>query len=99
MDDALNRERLATTLGRGVASGLAGTVVMTGFQRYVEMPLTKRKESYAPADMVQRLLPIRLRFLALRALRHRQREAIRALALAKPASAIPLVGRLSTRQT
>lgn len=61
MDDASSREGLATTLGRGVVSGLAGTVVMTGFQKYVEMPLTKRKESYAPADMVQRLLPIKPR--------------------------------------
>ncbi len=61
MDDASNRAGLATTLGRGVVSGLAGTVVMTGFQKYLEMPLTRRKESYAPADMVQRLLPIKAR--------------------------------------
>ena len=36
-------------LGRGVLAGLAGTVVMTVFQRLVEMPLTSREDSYAPA--------------------------------------------------
>ncbi|MCA1712008.1 MAG: hypothetical protein LC789_10410 [Actinobacteria bacterium] len=45
-------------LGRGVLSGLAGTVVMTAFQRYVEMPLTKRPDSFAPANIGEKLLPI-----------------------------------------
>lgn len=47
-----------TTIGRGALSGLAGTVVMTAFQKYVEMPLTGRGESYAPAKLVEKLLPI-----------------------------------------
>ncbi len=40
-------------LGRGVLAGLAGTVVMTAFQRLVEMPLTSRADSYAPARLVE----------------------------------------------
>jgi len=49
---------LSTTLGRGTAAGLAGVFVMTAFQRLVEMPLTGRKESYAPADLVMKLSPL-----------------------------------------
>jgi hypothetical protein len=49
---------IATTLGRGMLSGLAATVVMTAFQKYVEMPLTGRGESDAPAKLVEKLLPI-----------------------------------------
>ncbi len=45
-------------MGRGAVAGLLGAVVMTGFQRLVEMPLTGRKESYAPASLVTTLLPI-----------------------------------------
>lgn len=52
-------ERLAATLGRGMAAGLAGTVVMTAFQKLVEMPLTGRADSYAPADLAEKLLPLR----------------------------------------
>ncbi len=48
-------DSLATTLGRGLTAGLAGVTVMTAFQRLVEMPLTGRKESYAPADLVTKL--------------------------------------------
>ena len=48
-------EPLTASLARGVFSGLAGTVVMTGFQRWVEMPLTGRSESYAPAEFAERL--------------------------------------------
>ena len=48
----------ATVLGRGVLAGLAGTVVMTAFQRLVEMPVSQRKESYAPADFAEKLLPV-----------------------------------------
>ncbi len=47
------------TAGRGVLAGLAGTVVMTAFQKLVEMPLTGRDDSYAPADFAERVLPIR----------------------------------------
>ena len=45
-------------IGKGALAGLAGTVAMTAFQLLVEMPLTGRKESYAPADLVTRLLPV-----------------------------------------
>jgi hypothetical protein len=31
---------------------------MTAFQKFVEMPLTGRKDSYAPADFAQKILPI-----------------------------------------
>ncbi len=51
----------ATLLGRGVVAGLAGTGVMTAFQRLVEMPLTGRPDSFAPADVAQRVLPVRPR--------------------------------------
>lgn len=43
---------------RGMAAGVAGTVVMTAFQKFVEMPLTGRETSYAPADFAERILPI-----------------------------------------
>ncbi|MBA3422551.1 MAG: hypothetical protein H0U12_11820 [Thermoleophilaceae bacterium] len=45
-------------MGRGALAGFLGAVVMTAFQRVVEMPLTGRKESYAPASLVTTLLPI-----------------------------------------
>jgi len=45
-------------MGRGVAAGVAGTAAMTAFQLLVEMPITGRKESYAPADLVMKLLPV-----------------------------------------
>jgi hypothetical protein len=45
-------------IGRGVVAGIGGTVVMTAFQKLVEMPLTKRSESYAPADFAERITPI-----------------------------------------
>ena len=50
---------LPVVLGRGVAAGLAGTAVMTAFQLLVEMPMTRRKESFAPAELAMRLLPVR----------------------------------------
>ena len=46
---------IAPAVAIGAASGLAATAVMTVFQKYVEMPLTQRRESYEPANMVQRL--------------------------------------------
>jgi len=52
------RAPLSQTIGRGIVAGLAGTAVMTAFQKFVEMPLTGRKDSYAPADFAQKLLPI-----------------------------------------
>ena len=48
----------AAILRRGVAAGLAGTVVMTAFQRLVEMPLTGRSDSYAPANFAEKVLPL-----------------------------------------
>ena len=53
-----DKESLSTTLGRGMAAGVAGTVVMTAFQKLVEMPLTGRGDSYAPADLAEKLLPL-----------------------------------------
>jgi len=53
-----NSESLSTSLGRGLAAGLVGTGVMTAFQRFVEMPLTHREESYAPAELAMKLLPL-----------------------------------------
>lgn len=37
---------------------MAGTVVMTAFQTLVEMPLTGRADSYAPAAFAERVLPV-----------------------------------------
>ena len=48
----------ADVLLRGVLSGLAGTVVMTAFQKLVEMPLSKRGESFAPANLAEKVTPI-----------------------------------------
>ena len=45
------------TVGRGIVAGVGGTVVMTAFQKFVEMPLTRRPESYAPARFAQRVTP------------------------------------------
>ncbi len=52
---------MAAAIAIGAAAGLAGTVVMTAFQKLVEMPLTGRSESYEPANMVQRLTGVRPR--------------------------------------
>ncbi len=49
---------LQSRLARGVLAGLAGGAVMTTFQRFVEMPLTGRGDSYAPAALVTKLLPL-----------------------------------------
>ena len=46
------------TIGRAVVAGVAGTAVMTAFQKFIEMPLTGREDSYAPAEFAQRILPI-----------------------------------------
>ena len=48
----------AEMVGRGVLAGLAGTVVMTAFQKFVEMPLTGRGDSNAPADLAEKVLPV-----------------------------------------
>jgi hypothetical protein len=48
----------AAALGRGTAAGLAGTLVMTAFQELVEMRVTRRGDSYAPADLVEAATPL-----------------------------------------
>ncbi len=53
-----DRPSTASVLGRGVLAGLAGAVVMTAFQKLVEMPLTQREDSYAPAAFAEKLLPV-----------------------------------------
>ena len=49
---------LQATIGRGVVAGVAGTAVMTAFQKFVEMPLTGREESFAPANFASKILPL-----------------------------------------
>ncbi len=56
---AQNRTSMAENIYRGVLSGVAGTVVMTAFQKLIEMPLTGRDDSYAPASFAQKVLPVR----------------------------------------
>ena len=53
----VRRTSAAGVVGRGVIAGLGGTVVMTAFQKLVEMPLSRRSESYAPADFAQKVTP------------------------------------------
>ncbi len=52
---------LAASLARGALSGAAGTVAMMAFQKAVEMPLTGRGDSYAPAEFLEKILPVRRR--------------------------------------
>ena len=52
------QDDLLPSLGRGAAAGLAGAVVMTGWQKLVEMPITGRGDSYEPANLLLRVLPI-----------------------------------------
>lgn len=54
----IGKPSATTMLGRGVVSGVAGTVVMTAFQKFIEMPLTKRGESFAPANFAEKITPI-----------------------------------------
>ena len=49
---------LAASIGRGILAGLAGTVVMTAFQELIEMPMTSRSESFAPANFAEKNLGI-----------------------------------------
>lgn len=53
-----SRTSLTRHIGRGILAGVAGTVVMTAFQKVIEMPITRRDDSYAPADFAERLLPV-----------------------------------------
>lgn len=51
-------QMFAATVGRGVLSGVGGTLVMTAFQELIEMPLTGRSESYAPANFAEKTLKV-----------------------------------------
>ncbi|MDP9453743.1 MAG: hypothetical protein M3P97_10240 [Actinomycetota bacterium] len=42
-----------------MVAGIAGTAVMTAFQKFIEMPITGREESFAPANFAEKLLPIK----------------------------------------
>ena len=53
------RPTMSAALGRGVVAGLAGTAAMTAFQKAIEMPLTGRSDSYAPASFAEKVLPVR----------------------------------------
>lgn len=57
--ETTNRPPSASVIGRGVVSGVAGTAVMTAFQKLIEMPLTQREESFAPADFAEKITPIK----------------------------------------
>lgn len=49
--------RIGAAIGKGLIAGLAGTLVMTVSQM-IEMSITKRKPSSAPADAVKKALHI-----------------------------------------
>jgi hypothetical protein len=51
-------EGLAKMVGLGMLAGVAGSVVMTAFQKLIEMPISGRGDSYQPAQLAQKLLPI-----------------------------------------
>ncbi len=44
----------AAMIGRGIVAGVAGTVAMTAFQKFIEMPITGRGDSYAPANTAEK---------------------------------------------
>ncbi len=52
------RPSLRANIERGILAGVAGTAVMTAFQKLIEMPITGREDSYAPADFAERILPV-----------------------------------------
>jgi hypothetical protein len=54
----MSEASLSSDLARGALCGLAGTAVMTAFQKLVEMPITGRGDSYAPAKFAEKVLPI-----------------------------------------
>jgi H+/Cl- antiporter ClcA len=56
--DSQATEDLVTMVGLGMLAGLAGSVVMTAFQKLIEMPISEREDSYQPAKLAQKLLPI-----------------------------------------
>jgi hypothetical protein len=56
--DSQATEELAKMVGLGMLAGVAGSVVMTVFQKHIEMPISEREDSYQPAKLAQKLLPI-----------------------------------------
>ncbi len=48
----------ANIIGRAVVAGMVGSIVMTVFQKLIEMPLTRRGDSYEPAKLAQKVLPV-----------------------------------------
>lgn len=52
---------LGESVTRGVIAGVAGTGVMTAFQKAIEMPISGREDSYAPAEFAAKVLRIRPR--------------------------------------
>ena len=56
--DITRRVPAKTLLGRGAVAGVGGTALMTAFQKLVEMPVTKRGESFAPASFAEKVTPI-----------------------------------------
>jgi hypothetical protein len=48
----------ANIVGRAVVAGVAGSAVMAAFQKLIEMPLTGRGDSYQPAQLAQKVLPV-----------------------------------------
>ena len=77
MDDT--EKSLPPTVLRGIASGLAGTVVMTAFQKLIEMPLTHRGESDAPARFADKVLPIKTKSSSRRQLNYATHFALGAM--------------------
>lgn len=49
---------VASALGRGIVASIIGTTVMTAFQKLVEMPITGRGESDAPAQFADKVAPV-----------------------------------------
>ncbi len=60
MSKSSSRPGVSRNLARGVLAGLAGTGVMTAFQKLVEMPITGRADSYAPAEFAAKVLPVQV---------------------------------------
>lgn len=57
-EPSVEQPTAAEMVGRGILAGLGGTVVMTAFQKLVEMPLTGRDDSNAPAEFAEKALSI-----------------------------------------
>lgn len=53
-----SQPHLLSSLGRGVVASVVGTAAMTVFQKALEMPITGRSESDAPAQFAEKVLPI-----------------------------------------